>query len=253
MRFDLVQNIGKCRGHFTRKENRAAKLICMWNDLHNKMEGMVIRGNGVTLQARLAYAVLLMMETGIRVGNESSAEGFVCENKFDKERFGKQVQTYGLTTLKPEHVKCGMNRLILQFTGKKHVDQTLVVHLNDNQTLVHYCPPIIAENETWLRITDAQVRKFVKRYVGHGFSPKDIRTAKVNLLFVNRFASLHGPIYSASTTKSARKRALADCIAEVAERIGHTKGVCKSAYLSKPLLANILATESGYVYVSSLK
>lgn len=252
MRFDLVQAVGKVKGHFAKKENRAAKLISMWPSLQRKLEGMVVRGKGRTEQARCAYAILVMMETGIRIGNEDSAEGFVCENKFDKERYGKTVQTFGLTTLRGTHVYGNGPRgsfIRLSFTGKKHVDQQLMIY---NRTLIRFCPDVGAD-ELWLGgITDAQLRKFVKRYVGRGFSPKDIRTAKVNILFVNSFAEDYGIHYVKETTKSGRKKVVASCIAEVANRIGHTKAVCRSAYLSKPLLANILMTESGYVYVSSL-
>lgn len=247
--FDLVQAVGKARGHFKTKENRVAKLISMWPELKRKMEAMVERGRGKTEQARLAYGVLLMMQTGIRVGNEDSAEGFVCENKLHKD-FGKTVQTFGLTTLLNKHVDLHSMRLTLSFTGKKLVDQTL---MTGNYTLVHYCPKG-KPDDLWLGITDAAIRKFVKRYVGSGFTPKDLRAAKVNIMFVDKFAN-HGfaKAYAASKKKSERKKILGECIAEVAETIGHTKAVCRSSYLSKPLLANLMLTDQGYVYVSSLK
>lgn len=250
--FNLVKAVGKVKGHFAKKENRAAKLISMWPALKRKLEGMVIRGNGRTEQSRCAYAILVMMETGIRIGNEDSAEGFVCENKHDKERYGKTVQTFGMTTLRGEHVDYeprALGRITLSFTGKKHVAQCLTIR---NRTLVRFCP-VVMDEELWLGgITDAQLRKFVKRYVGRGFSPKDIRTAKVNIEFVDRFAANYGKAFAEATRKSDRKKIVSDCIAEVAEVIGHTKAVCRSAYLSKPLLANILLTESGYVCVSTL-
>lgn len=254
MAFDLVQAVGKVRGHFKTKENRAAKLISMWPALKRKMEQMVIRGRGRTDQARLAYAVLMMMETGIRVGNEDSAEGFICENKYHPN-YGKEVQTFGLTTLQHKHIvyERHKNRIILEFVGKKSVDQRLST---TNPILFRFCPlqkPHETSDQPWLNIAYEDLRKFVKRYVGRQFKPKDIRTAKVNILFVDRFANRHAPLFASATTKSSRKKILSQCVEEVAEEIGHTKGVCRSAYLSKPLLANILMTEQGTIYLSNLK
>ena len=86
------------------------------------------------------------------------------------------------------------------------------------------------------------LKKFIKKSVGKGFSPKDIRTAKVNLIFISKFGrNPHRKAFETSTTKSGRKKVLSTCIEETADIIGHTKGVCKSAYLSKPMIDFILA------------
>lgn len=254
---ELINNLGKKRGHFKHKPNRIAKLVDEWPSLESKMVAMIERGNGVSDTARLAYATLLMMETGIRVGNEGSAEGFICKNQkvagkdypekgikkgdiiWEHEMNGKLVKTYGLTTLLGEHVKKGKNKLTIRFVGKKIVDQELKV---THDVLIRYAP-FARMDKLWLDIKYHDVKKFVKRYVGRQYTPKDLRMAKVNLIFTDLFSHpRYAREWKQATSKSARNKILGACIEETATIIGHTKAVCKSAYLSKALIAYIIAT-----------
>jgi DNA topoisomerase IB len=196
-----------------------------------------------------------MMETGIRTGNEGSAEGWICVNqivcrKTNKAKglkkgdiiwrhpeYGKHVSTYGLTTLLQDHVSPHIqNRpgLTISFTGKKLVDQKLTTK---HPTLIKYCPNN-GQGNLWLGISYPQLKKFVKKYVGSKYTPKDLRMIFVNLFGVDP----HKKDFAAATTKSGRKKILSDAIEETANIIGHTKSVCRSAYLSQPMLSWILST-----------
>lgn len=252
---ELIDAVGKIKGSFKNKSHRAAKLIDRWDALESKFESMIERGRGWTKQARLAYATLLMMETGIRTGNESSAEGWVCENqivcrKANKEKklkvgdviwrhpmYGKHVATYGLTTLQNGHViKKGKKKIQIAFVGKKLVDQHFII---SNPTLVEWMDTVRSD-DSFLGIKYHELKNFVKKYVGRGFTPKDIRMAKVNMIFIDLFGGTPArEAFEEASTKTARRKVLMDTIAETAEKIGHTKSVCKSAYLSSDLLHHI--------------
>lgn len=235
----LLKSVGKTRGRNSTKEHRSAKLLARWPALKSKLEGMVRRGNGQTETARLAYAVLLVMETGIRVGNEKSAEGFVCNQKYHAD-YGKVVKTYGLTTLLNQHVRWrdGLRSFRLSFTGKKLVGQELVV---TNRTLVRYMTVGPDPDESWLGVTYPRLKKFVKKYVGRQFTPKDIRTARVNQLFVTHWMSGHHKSFNEGTTKSGRRQVFRTCLEQTAATVGHTPAVCKKSYLSCHL-QNVILT-----------
>jgi DNA topoisomerase IB len=248
---DLVDNLGKVRGHFKDKSNRIAKLVFEWPELESKMDSFVQRGQ-TTYHARLAYAVLLMMETGIRTGNETSAEGWICQNEIIARKdnpqksikkgdviwrhpqYGQFVQTFGLTTLQHRHIRRYKTKLRIDFVGKKLVDQSIFTR---HPTLIRLCPRG-KSNELFLDITYNDLKKFVKKYVGCQYTPKDLRMAKANLVFIDLFAG-RLPCYIQATTKRDRKQILGDTIEQTASIIGHTKSVCKSAYLSQPLLGFI--------------
>lgn len=234
----LTAAVGKVKGSNSSKENRAAKLLHRWRELEDKFEGLLARGNGTTETARLAYACLVMMDTGIRVGNEKSSEGFVCENKFHPD-FGKEVKTFGLTTLQQRHVDPvyrmdgTMTGVCLSFTGKKLVGQNLVLR---RPSLLTYRPGCGGDDDLWLGITYSQLYDFVKLRVGDPFSPKDIRTARVNQLFIDRFTEGPHEWFMGAKKQSDRNKVVKTVIEEVAEVIGHTAAVCRGAYMSSNIL-----------------
>ena len=222
-------SIGNVRGHFSNPDNRAAKLLAEWHNLSAKFERMIEAGDGKTENARLAFATLLIMETGIRVGNEESAKGRVSINKHSP-LCGKEVSTFGVTTLLNQHVSnSNHHQLKLQFLGKKAVNQSLSTK---HPTLLRFAPA--GESDSlWLGIDYLLLRKFIKRYVGRQFTPKDLRRAKVNLVFLSLLKGANTPI---------NKKVVRQLIEETASCIGHTKGVCKKSYLSPILLRAIIPT-----------
>jgi len=228
----LQAHIGKTKGSFKNKDNRTAKLLANWDVLRMTMESFIRQGRGVTLRARNAYGILLMMETGIRVGNEASAEGYVCDQKHHKD-YGKEIQVYGLTTLRKEHTKLNNNNNItLNFLGKKAVPQFLKT---SNPVLIKYYDTITQQSyTTWLGISYSDIYKFVKKSIGHKYKPKDIRTAAVNCLFLKKVDQIK-LLKKVFLKKGDIGRAIKLVVNATAEEIGHTPGVCKSAYLSKSL------------------
>ncbi|MEW5323906.1 hypothetical protein V2J23_18175, partial [Geobacillus thermoleovorans] len=82
-------------------------------------------GNRVPVSTRYAGAValLVVISTGIRIGNEDSAEGYVSDLKYS-DNYGKEVNTYGLATLRQEHVHVRNGIVHFDFVGKKQVDNS---------------------------------------------------------------------------------------------------------------------------------
>ena len=88
------------RGGNGNKFNRALKLAIMFDELDDKLKGFYQNGNGLSLHAICSLAVRLLMHTGIRVGNEGSAEGYMTKPHPYSKAKPEFVKTYGLTTLK---------------------------------------------------------------------------------------------------------------------------------------------------------
>lgn len=241
----LADAVGNPRGRNADKNHRVAKLMKDWDSVKTKLENMVRRGGCRTDASLNAYAVLLIMHTGIRVGNEESAEGFVSVGQrvkdgkvvWQSETHGQLCKTYGLTTLRGRHVNWSAKLLRLRFVGKKHVAQDLLVTC---PLMIKYAPDHDGDPDVlWLGVTDRGLRKFVRRYVGRAFVPKDIRRAYVNRLFLTNFfagAPDAAGEFQAAKKKSDRNKVVRAVIEETAATVGHTPGVCRSAYLSHPML-----------------
>lgn len=226
----------------SKKMRRVQKLIDNWNALETKMIGYVRNGiskSGMSERARLAYGVLLMMETGIRTGNEGSAEGYICNNKHIKE-FGKTIRTYGLTTIQIDHTETNSTTIFLNFTGKKGVNNILDTA---HPTLRKYYDVLINKkkpSDRLLNIDYKSLKKFVRSSVGSKFTPKDIRTAAVNLKFIDKVLAMAAKgILKPVSKKGEAKRILNSIIEYTADEIGHTKSVCRGAYLSPALVLHV--------------
>lgn len=228
------QEYGFCRSakaSYSDKFNRMAKLACMFEQLSDKLDGMISRGGFVTENARLALALKMMMNTGIRIGNEGSAEGYMTKpHPYSKEE-PKFVQTYGLTTITRQHVQVKGRKVVFFFLGKKHVDNTFEVTGALAKQIRTYLK--VYNGDTLFDITAYQLTKFIKRYVGRSFTPKDFRTMRANMYayeMMEEILDRENP-----TTKREFNAEVKEIAEYVSEHLNNTASVCKTSYIDSYL------------------
>ena len=232
---EFHNSIGNHRGSYKNKYNCAQKLANIWGDVKAKMERMVENGRGVTRISRMAYVTLLMMETALRIGDkEKSNEGYVSTNKYGKY-FNKRVKTYGLTALQYRHFKIYPGKLVIEFLGKKQVQNKVKTK---NKILIRYYH-VITKNKmpadfVFSDFNGYELRKFIRRYVGRKYMSKDIRTAKINLIFLKKINIPEEAI----TSRNQINKIVKEVFIETAALAGHTVGVCRAKYVSPHLLFN---------------
>lgn len=234
----------KKSAHNKDKFARADKIARQFEELHYKFLYMAERGGHISSNARHAIAVLLMMHTGIRVGNESSAEGYMTKPHPNSKVEPKFVQTYGLTTLLHEHVSTSGNglrkKVKVNFLGKKHVENYFELSgevalcfskLIDKST--EFDSEVIFE-----QVTPYTLTKFTRKYVGKQFSPKDFRTMRANLVA----SSVIEPHVTAPADlpKKERKEIVKSACITTSEALNNTPGVCKKSYIDTRLFNLIL-------------
>lgn len=205
------------------KFNRIVKIARIGNDLLNKLDSFQCTTN-TTERQQCALALKIALFTGMRVGNEDSANG---ENSI------KGVKTYGLTTLKKEHIKVKRSEIIFEFVGKKGVFQQIAVK---DMLLVSQIKWQMerAAGENLFAINDYHVRKFVQKSVGKNFMVKDFRTLHANCIASDIL------INSLKKPKAVKKRDLNAevkqlCI-EVSQKLGNTPAMAKRAYIDPMLI-----------------
>lgn len=218
------------RGGYNNRFNRVVKLLKDFDHLTLKFDRMIARGKGVTDTARLALACKMLMYTGIRAGNESSAEGYITTphpNSKEKPRF---VKTYGLTTLLPEHVITTPYRARFNFIGKRQVDNSFVVTgdlAKQVRQLYKY------SDVTLFDITAYDLKKFIKVYVGEQFTPKDFRTLRANMVALDTVKEID--FRKRPTTKRELNAEIKEVAVKVSQALNNTPGVCKASYID-PLI-----------------
>ena len=234
------QFFGKLKGSNGNKFNRIIKLATMFDELEAKLTNFIIRGNFTSDHARCALALRVMMQTGIRIGNEDSAEGYTTKPHPNSKAESVFTQTFGLTTLKPEHFSFILDRSAMthterchiSFLGKKSVQNDFVLSRELTDLVKRYFEKINDQTNVF-NISAYELTKFIKRSAGRQFTPKDFRTLRANMVAWRKLESLASePLPKTKTLFNAEVKAIAT---HVSERLNNTWGVCKKSYIDPSL------------------
>ncbi len=165
-----------------------------------------------------------------------------CKFRIGTEQMAEQHGTYGVTTLKPEHVTVKGKSIRFRFPGKKQVpwnkhiaDADLaqfVASLKDGAEadgqLFWY-----NDNGTKKPLQATQVNKFLGKW---GVSAKDLRTYHATRLVFQKLRKVSRPKGSRRLTKRETKARVKQVVEAVAKTLGHTPGVCKANYILPALI-----------------
>lgn len=212
------------------KFNRYVKIGMIADELVGQFRELV-NSDWKSSDGRCAFACLIMMKYGIRIGNEDSATGYESGKE---ENEGEFVQTYGTTTLLNKHVVVGENNIKLNFLGKTQVEQNVTI---DDSFVVEYAKryddPNLPEDK-WLGIDYDVLFKFVKSKVGDSFIPKDFRTFCANVTGWKTIKSFLGK--PKQEKKSEANEEIKIVVESVANQLGNTPGITKRNYLDSRML-----------------
>lgn len=172
----------------------------------------------------LALALSVMEQTLIRVGNAA---------------YEKEYGSYGLTTLKDDHVTTTGNTVKFRFVGKKGIQHDITLRDKRLAKLVKACQDIDGQ-ELFQYFDDAgnphpidsgMVNAYLKDTMGDDFSAKDFRTwvGTVNAL------RLLVDLDPCETEKDAKKN-VNMVLDDVAKHLGNTRTVCRKHYVHPQIL-----------------
>ncbi len=183
-----------------------------------------LRRKKYNLQKVLAICLDLMQKTFIRIGNEQY-----------KELYG----SYGLTTLRNKHIQINGSSFSLAFVGKKGVVQRITYSDRKLAELLKRCKEIPGQelfqyiNNDGERCTigTTQINNYIRTITGGEFTAKDFRTWGGTVEALRQMA-----ICEQEFPDLPRKKLVVRVLDNVAERLGNTRAVCKSAYVYPALL-----------------
>jgi DNA topoisomerase IB len=178
-----------------------------------------LTGRGLTRERVLAAMVRLLDLGMLRVGGDESAQR-------------PEDPSFGLSTLRPEHVRGRGGCVVLEFTGKSGIPHAVTVGdgevcqvLRDLKRRRHKEDRLFAfwSGRRWHEVHADDV---------NGYLRDDQMTAK-------DFRTWHGTVQAAGSlaeagpqpTKQARKKAVASAMRDVAQKLGNTPAVARSAYV----------------------
>jgi DNA topoisomerase-1 len=167
----------------------------------------------------IAAIVRLLEETAIRVGNEE----YAVANR-----------SYGLTTLRNDHVEIEGESIVFEFRGKRGKQHRCRLRDRKLARVLARCRAIPGEElfqyvdgEGHRRsIGSEDVNAYLREISGEEFSAKDFRTWTGTLLAARALAASGG-----GRGSRERRRQLLEAIDAVALRLNNTRAVCRKFYV----------------------
>ncbi|MBS4751896.1 DNA topoisomerase IB [Nocardioides sp. zg-ZUI104] len=149
--------------------------------------------------------------------------------------YNAEYGSFGLTTLGREHVRRQGGKLIFEFVGKSgvehhvEIDDPIVVpalerlrRRRNAERLFSYCC-----DGTWRSLSGSDVNDYLREASGVDATAKDFRTWHATVLAAAGLATAPGP----EASKTARNRAVAGVMREVADFLGNTPTLARSSYV----------------------
>lgn len=199
-----------------------------------------LRGRGLTRERVHAAVVRLLDTTFVRIGNES----YAADN-----------ETYGATTLLPEHVQDDGRTLRLAFPGKNGTDWLVPVRDAAVRRVIRECVDaggrdlFCFEGDTGLQdVTSEGVNEFLRELAGDGFSAKDFRTWGGTAHVTGALGPLTLP--TEPDEVDAGELAAIDAAAEL---LGNTRAVARSCYVAPQVPLSWRAGDLAEVWKASRK
>jgi DNA topoisomerase IB len=187
-------------------------------------EGMleVLRSTDELTRERVLACAVRLIDLGFfRIGGEQYAE----ENG-----------SYGLATLRKEHVRVAEREIELEFVGKSGKLWTRSVADPEVCDVVGRLkrrrgggPELLAwrAGGSWVDVKSGDINAFLRELTGIEATAKDFRTWSATVLAaVGLTVSTH-----VAHSPTARTRAVTRVVKEVADKMGNTPAVCRSSYI----------------------
>jgi DNA topoisomerase I len=176
-------------------------------------------------KSKVLAAVLRLMElTRIRVGNEE---------------YARTNESYGLTTLRDEHVEIKGSKVQFSFRGKSGVEHEIEIADRRLAKIVKRCQDIPGQELFQYRdddgafqsITSGDVNDYLREISGQDFTAKDFRTWAGTVLAASELVSI-----GTFTSKTAAKKNIVQALKTVAAHLGNRPATCRKYYVHPAIL-----------------
>jgi DNA topoisomerase IB len=200
-----------------------------------------IRTRGLNRERVLATAVRLLDLGTFRIGSE---------------QYEEENGTFGLATLKRDHVSVRGERTFFSYTAKGGIEREVEITDRPTATVVRQLlerpadagEDLLAyelDDGTWRDVTSTEINAYLKEISGAEISAKDFRTWNATVLMAATLAETPAP-----KSKTARKKAVREAYVRVSEQLGNTPAVCKASYVDPRVVDHF---ENGETVVDAVR
>jgi DNA topoisomerase IB len=203
------------------KHERVLEIASQLPDVRDAVVA-ALRTRGLNRERVLATAIRLLDLGAFRVGSEQYAE---------------DNGTYGLATLRREHVHVRGERTFFSYTAKGGIEREVELTDRPTATVVRQLlerpedagEDLLAyqtEDGAWRDVVSSEINTYLKEISGAEITAKDFRTWNATVLMAAALAEAPPP-----TSRTARKKTVRAAYVRVSEQLGNTPAVCKASYV----------------------
>jgi DNA topoisomerase I len=190
-----------------------------------------LQKTGISYEKVVATTIWLLENTLIRIGNDS---------------YAKQNKSYGLTTIRNDHVNIQGSTIKFSFKGKSGVYHNVTTTNRRVASVLKKCQELPEQelleyiDETGKRhdITSDDINQYLKTVTGENITAKDFRTWGGTTTAAELFTAI-GP----KTTQKDIKKTTTQVVKEVAQHLRNKPSTSKKYYIHPSI---IQAYSSGY-------
>lgn len=160
-----------------------------------------------------------------------------CNFRVGCDKYKKLYNSYGVTTLNKSHIKMDKGKMIIEFVGKKGVQNKSNIN---NKKICKLLTQICKKNnkdylfetnsKERVRISERHINSFLKEFHSK-IKVKMFRTWNANSILLKEMLEYPIPLDNQEAEKNIKA-----IIESAAEKLHHTKSVSKSSYLNNKLL-----------------
>ncbi|MFF5425271.1 MULTISPECIES: DNA topoisomerase IB [unclassified Streptomyces] len=158
------------------------------------------------------------------------------------DRYRRDNESYGLTTLLREHVRCSRDEIAFAYPGKSgnyitasvvdedvcRVVRSLLRRRGGGDQVFAYW-----EGRAWHEVRAGELNGYLREKAGVELSAKDFRTWHATVLAAVALAVSER---AGRESVTARRRAVVRAVREVASYLGNTPAVCRASYIAPAVL-----------------
>jgi DNA topoisomerase I len=180
-----------------------------------------LRRNELDRQRVLAALIRLLDLGAFRIGGMEYAE---------------TNETYGLVSLRREHVRVRDSVLAFQFPAKGSLERAfettdvdvaeIIAVLKRRRAVDHHQLFAYKDGSGWHPMRTEDVNAHIKERCGPEYTAKDFRNWSATVL-----AASHLALAPVATSERARRRTVKGAVEAVAAHLGNTPAVCRSSYI----------------------
>jgi DNA topoisomerase-1 len=213
-----------------RDETKFGRMVAFGESLpkiRQRLDGdMSLRGLG--REKVLATVVKLLETTLIRVGNKE---------------YVKQNNSFGLTTLRDQHVDVEGSTLRFEFRGKSGKEHSVEIHDRRLARIVKQCRDVPGQklfqylDEAGERqsVSSEDVNAYLRETTGEDFSAKDFRTWGGTVLALSALLEV-----GACESEREANRAVVEAIKHVSGQLGNRPAICRKYYVHPVVIQSFL-------------